>query len=309
VTFANGETSKDFLLSIADDTLFEPTESFTVRLSAPTSGATLSSRTTATVAIADNEAAYQFSSATYSATEGASVTVTVNRLNPPALAQSVDYRLASGSAVARRDFAGTGGTLVFPAGAATQTFTIPIIDDATPEAAESFKITLVKVNAADTSIGLATPSRANVTIARSDDPNEQPDLSVNNGSRFVGGGIFNATGTNQSTIRNDSSATFSVRVKNAGDVTDRIVLNAVAGGSAASGTVKITRSGTDVTKSALSTDGLSLGRIPVHGTVELKVAVSVRSGPQNSGWGVTLTGTSASATSKKDAVKIGVVRR
>ena len=309
VSFANGETSKDFLLTINDDLLFEPLESFSVRLSNPTNGARLSSRTTAAVTITDNEASYRLESAALATNEGSTLSVRVTRAIPPALAQSVDYRLTSGSAVAGGDFVSTGGTLVFPAGVAEQTLTIPILDDAIPEAAETFRITLVKVNAADPSIGLGTPSVATVTIARSDDPNEQPDLSVSNGSRFVGGGIFNTTGANQSVVRTENSATFTVRVQNAGDVPDFIILKGVAGGSATSGTVKITRGGTDVTRAVLSTTGLSLANIPVRGAVELKVSVSVRSGAQYSGWGVTLTGTSAGASSKVDAVKISVVRR
>jgi hypothetical protein len=220
----------------------------------------------------------------------------------------VNWRAINGTAVAGRDFAGSGGTLLFDANVSEQTISIPILDDATPEGAETFRVSLVKADAADPTVGVSSPSTATVTIARSD-ATEQPDLSVSGGSGFVGAGILNSTGTLQSVIRTSDSATFTVRVKNVGNAPDNMVITGIAGGSATAGRVTVTRAGTDITEPVLSTTGYTLSNVPVNGTVELKVAVKVTSGRQFSGWGVTLTGTSASTQSKADTVKMGAVRR
>ena len=46
---------------------------------------------------------------------------------------SVDYTRTASSAVAGVDFVGTSGTLVFPSGVSTQSFTVPLIGDSVCE--------------------------------------------------------------------------------------------------------------------------------------------------------------------------------
>ena len=55
---------------------------------------------------------------------------------------SVDYALASGSAVAGADYSDVSGTLTIPAGARHATVTVPLVDDAVVEDAESFSLRL-----------------------------------------------------------------------------------------------------------------------------------------------------------------------
>ena len=55
---------------------------------------------------------------------------------------SVDYALASGSAVAGTDYSDVSGTLTIPAGARHATVTVPLVDDAVVEDAESFSLRL-----------------------------------------------------------------------------------------------------------------------------------------------------------------------
>ena len=55
------------------------------------------------------------------------VVVSVTRSGPTTAAASVNYTVQNGSAVAGTDFKATSGTLSFPAGATSETFTVPLI--------------------------------------------------------------------------------------------------------------------------------------------------------------------------------------
>ncbi len=109
----------------------------------------------------------------YSSNEPGMVTIAIRRDdNACGGPSSVDYTTVDGSAKAGSDYTATSGTVTFnnpePA-AAQRTFTVPILDDADAEGAESFTV-MLKMNAvqggAITSIG--PPST--VTIAANDQP-------------------------------------------------------------------------------------------------------------------------------------------
>ncbi|WP_053540396.1 ELWxxDGT repeat protein [Anabaena sp. WA102] len=55
LTFANGETSKNVIIPIIDDNVYEPTETVNLALSNPSNGATLGTETTAILNIIDND--------------------------------------------------------------------------------------------------------------------------------------------------------------------------------------------------------------------------------------------------------------
>ncbi len=81
-----------------------------------------------------------------SVAEGDNATFTVTLSDSPGAAVVVDYATAAGTATAGDDFTATSGTLTFAAGATgddlTQTFTVPVLDDAQVEGDESFTATL-----------------------------------------------------------------------------------------------------------------------------------------------------------------------
>jgi uncharacterized repeat protein (TIGR01451 family) len=88
-------------------------------------------------------ATVQFGSATYSVGESvgsAVITVTLNAAS--GLTVMVDYATSDGTAIAISDYTTTSGTLTFPPGIITQTFTVPITSDAMDENDETVSLTL-----------------------------------------------------------------------------------------------------------------------------------------------------------------------
>jgi hypothetical protein len=174
ISFANGEASKTFTVTICNDTVFEGNETFNVTLSTPTGGATLGMPTTAVVTITDDEVAQPgtlaLSSATYSVAEnvmGGTVTITVNRTGGTDGAVAVNYNLTDGTATGGAmcggavDFVNNGGTVNFANGETTKTFTVTICDDTVFEGNETFNVTLSTPTGGAT---LGMPTTAVVTI-------------------------------------------------------------------------------------------------------------------------------------------------
>jgi len=110
-------------------------------------------------------AGVSFSDATYSVDEaGVAATVTVNRTGNTSGIATVDYATADGSAVAGIDYTATDGTLTFADGEASQTFSVPIVDDGLIEGNETIVLTLSGASGAD----LGGVSEAVLTIADND---------------------------------------------------------------------------------------------------------------------------------------------
>ena len=85
----------------------------------------------------------QFGTATYSVTiAGAAATVTVTRTNGSTGAVSVQYAAGDGTAAAGTDYTAAAGTLNFADGQTTASFTVPILNDAKPDGAETVNLTL-----------------------------------------------------------------------------------------------------------------------------------------------------------------------
>jgi len=123
--------------------------------------------------------AIQFSAANYTANEGAgSVVITVTRPGDVSAAATVDYATGNGTAEAGTDYASAAGTLHFPAGQASQTFPVFLIDDAYVEAPETINLTLTN----PTGGALGGQSTATVTI--SDNDVTQPSGNPLDGAQF-----------------------------------------------------------------------------------------------------------------------------
>ncbi|MGL4400766.1 MAG: S8 family serine peptidase [Luteolibacter sp.] len=79
---------------------------------------------------------------TSSGEETNSLPVSVTRTGGREEQATVNYTTTGGTATAGSDFTSTSGTLTFAPGELVKSFTIPILNDNTPEAAESFTVTL-----------------------------------------------------------------------------------------------------------------------------------------------------------------------
>jgi hypothetical protein len=167
LSWADGEDGvKTFTVTIMNDSLVEPDESFTVNLSAAIGGVLIATPDTATVTITNDDfnGSIKFSSATYSAGETAgTVTVTAQRTAGSAGTVSADFATGSGTALAGTHFTNTTGTLTWSDGdTANKTFTVNLADDAVVNRSRTFTVTLSNPGGG---ASLGTPVTATVTIA------------------------------------------------------------------------------------------------------------------------------------------------
>ena len=143
LTFGSNEARLTFTIDIANDDDAEGNETVFMALSNPTGGGRLGTRTNAVLTIEDDEKSLQFSSATYEIGEGGrNLLVTVNRGGPLKGVITVQYATSDGTGNAGSDYTTRTGTLSFSSGSKSKTISIPILNDTTDEADETFTITL-----------------------------------------------------------------------------------------------------------------------------------------------------------------------
>lgn len=197
LSFANGETSKTFNVTVCDDAVNESNESVALSLTNPTGGATIGSPNPATLTINDNDPppTFQFSSATYSNSDDLkglapeAATITVTRTGSTTEAVSVDYAtVAGGSATGGLacgtgsgiDYVNAGGTLNFASGETSKTFNITVCADSRFEGNETVNLALS--NPTSPAV-LGTPNTAVLTIIDND---AQPSLQFSSATYSVG---------------------------------------------------------------------------------------------------------------------------
>ena len=96
-------------------------------------------------------------------------TVTLSRASSSDV--TVDYATSDGTATAGADYTDTSGTLTFAAGETAKTVSVPVLDDATDEDAETLTLTLSGASGGGVSLDDAT---ATGTIADDDEASAQP---------------------------------------------------------------------------------------------------------------------------------------
>jgi CSLREA domain-containing protein len=159
LSFANGETSKTFNVSLLDDALDEANETVNISLSNPTGGATLTSPSTAVLTINDNDPSPSLKIAPASVVEGN--TGTVNAVFSVTLSAasgqtvSVNYATANGTATAGSDYAAATGALSFSPGQTTKTINVVVNGDVTDRVNETFFVNLSNPTNATIAVGQA----------------------------------------------------------------------------------------------------------------------------------------------------------
>jgi hypothetical protein len=172
LTFLPGVSSQSFGVPIVNDSVLQGTQSVMLSLSNPTTTpaspgrAAIVGTNPATLLISDDDRAgtIAFSASTYTVNEnGGSVDVKVTRTGGQAGGLTVDYDAIGGTAVVGVDYSlpPLPRTLTFGVGEATQTITIPIVDNA---AAGGDKTIVLSLSNPSLPAVLGNPSQVVVTI-------------------------------------------------------------------------------------------------------------------------------------------------
>ena len=144
LTFAPGETTKTVLVQTVDDTIAEPTETFTLNLSNPTGGAIIiNGQGVAT--ILDNDRSLSINDVTKDEgkTGTTTFTFTVTLSAAYDVPVTVNFATANGTATTSdNDYVAKSGTLTFAAGQTTKTIAITVKGDKKKEADEAFFVNL-----------------------------------------------------------------------------------------------------------------------------------------------------------------------
>jgi hypothetical protein len=193
-SFAAGSATAIVPVTIIDDLVTESSETVIISLASGT-GYTIGTSSSATVTIADNDAApavgitASVAAAAESATAPTHGAFTLTRSGSTAAALTVHFSV-SGSATAGTDYTAIPATASFAAGSAAVIVPVTVIDDLVTEGAETVIISL----ASGTGYTLGTSSSATVTIADNDGGSTTPIASSDSdgGGRKcgIGGGVL-----------------------------------------------------------------------------------------------------------------------
>lgn len=139
VNFIPNQTTASILVQTINDSSIEPTETFTLTLSSPSSGANIVG-TSGTGTISDNDSSLVVGDAT--ATEGGVLSFQVTRTGTISTAVSASYATSGGTAVSGTDFVPATGTVSFGANQTSATISINTIEDSTYETPENLTVVL-----------------------------------------------------------------------------------------------------------------------------------------------------------------------
>lgn len=189
ISFKDGESSKLISIRIINNTAATSNRTFTVNLTNPTGGATVSSPSSSTVTIiatgksgstapGTGSSSYSsvssaaggtfgFSATVYSVAEaGGAVTVTVNRSGSTSSAATVEYATSDGTGRSGVNYNQTQGTLSFAVGESSKTFSVQALDNTTIDGNKTATLTLKNPGGGS---NLGYPSTATLTVV--DDEN------------------------------------------------------------------------------------------------------------------------------------------
>jgi hypothetical protein len=155
-----------------------------------------------TGAYCPGERTVQFEQSDYSVSEpDGTATITVTLSAPSSGPITVNYATSNGTATAPDDYTTTAGTLLFDPFETSQTFTVPIVDDALDESDESVNLAL----SAPVGASIGVPGAAILTIADNEGP-PTVQFSADNFAVDENGG----SATIEVTLSHASAATVTV---------------------------------------------------------------------------------------------------
>jgi hypothetical protein len=222
LTFADGEQTKDIILSVNDDTIPEPNEAVTILLRNPTAAA-LGTLSTFTYVIGDDDTQpvppfVGFAQSASSAAEATAGTqqIAVSLSTPAASTVSVDYAVTGGTATAGSDYTQSSGTLSFAPGESVRSIPLTILDDNVADAAETIIITL------SSPVGLALSTQGTHTFTIVDDDLPAVSIAATDASAAETGsdpGVFTISRTGSTSSSLNVSLTRSGTATNGTDYT------------------------------------------------------------------------------------------
>lgn len=178
LTISSGSLSETITISLIDDALDEPGETFTVDLSNPINATIADDRGRGTIQDDDSPPKLSIDDVSANEDEG-SMTFTVSLSEVSGKDVEVDYSTSDGSATAGDDYTSKSGTITILAGSTSETVTISILNDNKDEDDETFTVDL--------------SNRQNATISDSQGEgtiidDDLPPLSINDASENEGNG-------------------------------------------------------------------------------------------------------------------------
>lgn len=148
LTFLEGETHGSFLVSLIDNGSIDGDLLAVLELidTSYTGGAVPGPQPVATLRIVDDEGGLGFAESSYNVSENVpslQAVITVRRSGSTNDTSTVDFAtIGGGTATAFADYVPTNGTLVFPPGQTTRTFSVRILDDTFVDGNETVRLSL-----------------------------------------------------------------------------------------------------------------------------------------------------------------------
>ena len=170
LTFNSGQTTATFTVAADEDTDNDDGESITIGFVGLPSGVTALGTTTTIVSLADNDdpdVTVQFSAASYTATEGGDVMITVDLSADPERTVEVGLEVTTTVGASPTDYTLSATSLTFNSGQTTATFTVAADEDTDNDDGESITIGFVGLPSGVTA---TSPETTTVSLADNDDP-------------------------------------------------------------------------------------------------------------------------------------------
>jgi len=142
LTFGPGITNRNIVIPVLNDTAVEGNESFTVGLQGIVGGS-FGAPTVSTVTILDDDSTLQFAVAATNVLEDiGTLVLTVGRTGVIDTLVTLPFNTVNGSALSGVDYMGDTNTLTFDTNVASQTISIPVLNDRLEEGTETFTVVL-----------------------------------------------------------------------------------------------------------------------------------------------------------------------